>query len=99
MEIGPASDKPSAQPSKKDEAPPQKNQPGQAPRDRVELSLETNRRIQGAVDEARSEKSSHRSKNQREDKLALVKSRIETGYYERPEVMAEIADRLIDELG
>jgi hypothetical protein len=108
MEIGPVSESSSTPPSKKDKAQSPPPAADQGFQDKAEISLESRRRILSAAEEAstvRDDKvdselaKDQRAQAQREDKLALVKSRIETGYYSRPEIIDEIADRLIDEMG
>lgn len=103
MEIGPVSDKGSDQPSQKKMVDPAQPTAASEREDSLELSREARLRIQDAAEKARLDGSvdvhDSTEESEREKKLAQVRSRIETGYYTRPEVVEQIVDRLTDEIG
>ena len=68
--------------------------------DKIEISEDARARLAELADQAlQAERSSPEvTQSSREDRLALIRDRIESGYYNRPEVDEIVADRLIDDL-
>jgi anti-sigma28 factor (negative regulator of flagellin synthesis) len=94
MEIGPVSNK---QPVQQGGAA-RPEQPAETPRpkataDCVEISDDARAKLAEAADRQLTA-----DQVARRDKLELVKERIKSGYYDRPEVDQAVADRLIDDL-
>jgi anti-sigma28 factor (negative regulator of flagellin synthesis) len=94
MEIGPVSNQNQIQPRGEREPlrpAPEKERPELA--DKVEISDDARARLAEMAD-ARLEA----EQQARREKLAMIRERMETGFYDRPEVKEQIADRLIDDL-
>ena len=68
--------------------------------DKIEISEDARARLSELADQAlKAEKTSPEvAQASREDRLTLIRERIESGYYNRPEVDEAVADRLIDDL-
>lgn len=104
---------PDHQPNKKspDGKPPEEPNSSQA-KDRVEISLEARARLSELADQARASevealndnidgpdgnRPSHDETLRKADSVAEIRERIESGFYDRSDVMDQIADKLSDD--
>jgi hypothetical protein len=94
MEIGPLSNQNPIQPrGERESLRPVGETTSPTATDRVEISEDARARLAEMAD-ARLEA----EQQARREKLAMIRERMETGFYDRPEVKEKIADRLIDDL-
>jgi hypothetical protein len=106
MEIGPLSNKPIGSAAKNGARPePQRPEPIGTRRIRDQVEISDNARAQLA------ERADNELKNQtrkadlsanggtiEEDKLAMIRRKIESGFYDDPDVRRQIAERIVDDL-
>jgi len=105
MEIGPLSNHPSGQQAEEPGklAPKSVNsEPGREIVDRIDISLDARARLAELADhELKKERSAPTpidpSRLKGAARIDAIRHRIETGFYDRPEVRVRIADNLIDD--
>ena len=95
MEIGPLSNKQPVPPEggRVRSSQPETPASPKEQTDRVEISSDARTRLAEAADARLAEE-----QQARREKLDLIRERIKSGFYERPEVDQQVADRLIDDL-
>ena len=105
MEIGPLSNHPSGQQAEGPEKPTPKGanaEPNRAIVDRIDISLDARARLAELADQELEKERSEPttvdpSRLKGAARLEVIRRRIETGFYDQPEVRARIADNLIDD--
>ncbi len=108
MKIGPL---PPNRPAQTGETAPMRTkktaEPEAGAKDRVEVSSDARMKLAEAADEARREIVSGAKQREPEpqtndlagtDRIARLRERVKSGYYERPEVRAQIVDNLADDI-
>ena len=106
MEIGPLSNRPIGTPVDKTariEPAPSASTPTRSIRDVVEISENARARLAERADEELSKQAAEAmgpvdKQATAEDRLAIIRQRIESGYYDNPDVRRQIAERIIDDL-
>jgi len=105
MEIGPLSNHQSGQQSERPEKPAPKcmnSEPNREIVDRIDISLDARARLSELADqELKKERSVPTlvdpSQLKGAARIDAIRRRVETGFYDKPEVRARIADNLIDD--
>jgi hypothetical protein len=106
MEIGPLSNQPAGERPERPDKPKQAGPPSDSAggiEDRVEISDEARIRLAEMADrelrrEALGPQPAATEASDADDKLDIVRRRIQTGYYDQPDVKKNIADKLIDDM-
>jgi len=107
MEIGPLSNYQPGQRPEKPDQPHQETAPPEPTRkivDKLDISLDARVRLAELADQELMRQRSggaqpvDREVSRGQDRIEMIRRRIESGFYDQPEVRADIADKLIDDI-